>query len=129
MSMTRIGSWRNAEGPGARLWIAISWTAEHQPPVPPVLIPCYDADKKWRVDVSTIHDITLCMALLLTPTHGSQGAANAPNLGQLSGAPLAQALGAKPGSSEGRSGASKWLRADYGATPIQPEISNVINVG
>ncbi|CAL5228295.1 g11401 [Coccomyxa viridis] len=57
------------------------------------------------------------------------GAANTPNVGQLSGAPLAQALGAKPGSSEGRSGASKWLRADYSAAPVQPEISNVINVG
>ena len=58
-----------------------------------------------------------------------QGAANAPDLGQLSGAPLAQALGAKVGSSDGRSGASKWLRADYSATPVQPEVSNVINVG
>ena len=51
-----------------------------------------------------------------------QGAANTPGPSQLSGAPLAQALGAKAGSSEGRNGASKWLRGDYGS-------SAVVNVG
>ena len=59
-----------------------------------------------------------------------QGAANTPGPSQLSGAPLAQALGAKAGSSEGRNGASKWLRGDYGSSaPVQPEVSNVVNVG
>ena len=59
-----------------------------------------------------------------------QGAAQASSLGQLSGAPLAQALGAKAGSSDGRNGASKWLRGDYGSSaPVQPEVSNVVNVG
>ena len=86
----------------------------------------------WRRGcASIIQDFTLRKnaVLLLMCTPAFQGAANAPNLGQLSGGLLAQALGAKPGSSEGRSGASKWLRADYSAAPIQPEISNVINVG
>ena len=62
---------------------------------------------------------------------GLQGAANAINVNQLSGAPLAQALGAKAGSSQGRNGASKWLRGDYNAAPqlVQPEVSDVVNAG
>jgi hypothetical protein len=60
-----------------------------------------------------------------------QGAANAINVDQLGGPPLAQALGATSGSSQGRTGASKWLRPDYAspAAPVQAEVSNVINVG
>ena len=53
------------------------------------------------------------------------------SLGILVGAQLAQALGAQAGRSDGRHGASKWLRSDYSGSgpPVQPEISNVINVG
>jgi hypothetical protein len=56
-------------------------------------------------------------------------AAAAPDLSTLSGAALTRALGARPGPSAGRHGASKWLRADdIPAPPVLPEISNVINV-
>ena len=47
----------------------------------------------------------------------------------LSGQALAQALGAKPGPSAGRSGASKWLR-DPGspAGPVQAQDNFVVTV-
>ncbi|CAK0785876.1 hypothetical protein CVIRNUC_009089 [Coccomyxa viridis] len=68
-------------------------------------------------------------AMQYVPTT-NPGAAYTPGPSQLSGAPLAQALGAKAGSSEGRNGASKWLRGDYGSSaPVQPEVSNVVNIG
>lgn len=59
-------------------------------------------------------------------------AAAAPDIGGLSGAALAAALGARPGPSAGRSGASKWLRSQDAAgqaPPVQPEIQNVIDLG
>ncbi|BDA46766.1 hypothetical protein COCOBI_09-2190 [Coccomyxa sp. Obi] len=68
-------------------------------------------------------------ALDYVPSNNPAAAA-APDLSTLSGAALTQALGAQPGSSQGRSGASKWLRAeDPSQASVQPEISNVINLG
>lgn len=96
--------------------------------------PCLDANNQCTqrcVPLAAAWCKGICPNALQYVPSSNQAAAAAPDLSSLSGAQLAQALGAQPGSSQGRSGASKWLRAQNPsqAAPVQPEVSNVINLG
>ncbi|KAK9919076.1 hypothetical protein WJX75_009184 [Coccomyxa subellipsoidea] len=96
--------------------------------------PCLDANNQCTqrcVPLAAAWCKGICPNALQYVPSSNQAAAATPDLSSLSGAQLAQALGAQPGSSQGRSGASKWLRAQNPsqAAPVQPEVSNVINLG